>query len=182
MQRLRIMNPCFYPTRVQVPPHCIPVLYPNNKKVEVVLSDGWYLWDLNACVSESHHICFRMPDTAHVPFPKMTKFHREHSRLNCIKPRVRPDHDMNVLRRTTVISQESQPFRLNSIMACNNPRISVGTQVFARIEAETGEPARSAYADTISLYPVRLRSIFDDCESAPLGQFLQSRHVHCPSI
>jgi hypothetical protein len=82
-----------------------------------------------------------MIDSARIPFAKVTKFHQKHSRLNCVKPRVRPDNNMNVLRRSTVVPQQSQPFGMDWIMACDNARISIRAQVLAGIKAETGEPA-----------------------------------------
>ena len=42
------MNSGSYAARMQVTHQCIPVFNPNNKKMEIVLSARWDLWDLNA--------------------------------------------------------------------------------------------------------------------------------------
>ena len=54
---------------------------------------------------------------------------------------------MNVLCRTAVVSQQSQPLSITRSLQVINTRISVRTEVLARIKAETSDPARSAYAE-----------------------------------
>ena len=168
--------------RVQVLPQRIPVFHPNYKKMEIVFSAGRDFRKLDAWAPEPCRICRRVLNAARVPLAKVAKFHRKHSRLECIKPRVRPDNEMNVFCRTAVVSQQSQPLRMPSIIAGDNACISIRTEVLRGIKAEAREPARSAYGDAIPFCPVGLGSIFDDCEPVLIGQFLQRRHAHCTAI
>ena len=99
------MNSAPDAARVQVLPQRIPVFHPNYKKMEIVFSAGWDFRNLDAWVAEFCRICHRVLNATRVPLAKVTQFHRKHSRLECIEPRVRPDNDMNVFCRTAVVSQ-----------------------------------------------------------------------------
>jgi hypothetical protein len=59
------------------------------------------------------------------------------------------------------------------VITCDRARIPVSTQVLTGIKAKASEPAGSAGVNAIPLRPVRLGSIFDDCEPVPISQFLE---------
>ena len=98
------MNASFYATLAQLVPDGIPVLHTDNKKVEIMLGARWDLWDPNAAVAQPGRISLCMLKAPRVPFLKVTKFHREHGRLDRVKARVRSHNQMNVLCRATVVS------------------------------------------------------------------------------
>src|SRR6476646_6553300 len=150
--------------------------------MEIVFSASWDFRNLDVCVAECCRICYCVLNAARVPLAKVMQFHRKHSRLECVEPRVRPDNDMNVFCRTAVVSQQSQPLSMDFIIAGDNAPISIRTKVLAGIKTKAREPARSAYGNAIPFCPVRLCSIFDDCEPVLVGQFLDRSHVHSPAI
>ena len=141
MQRLRIMNSGPDAARVQMLPQRIPVFGPNYKKMKIVFSARWDFRNLDGCVAELCLIIHGMPKAARVPLAKVTQFHRKHSGLECIEPRVRSDNDMNVFCRTAVVSQQSQALSIDFIIAGDNAPISIRTEVLAGIKTKAREPA-----------------------------------------
>ena len=61
--------------------------------------------------------------------------------LNAVQAGIRPDHGMAVFRGTTMIPKQAQFACLLGIVCGHSACISIGTQVFARIETEACKPA-----------------------------------------
>jgi hypothetical protein len=174
MQGHGIMNSGFYASFVQPAPYSISVFYSDNKEVEIVLSARWNLRNLEAPMAEPRGIRLGVLDTVRIPYPKVTKFDAKHSRLERIQSRVCADNEMNVLRRATVVSQQSKPVGMHWIIAGDRAGVAVCAKVLAGIKAETGEPARSTGRYAVPLSPMRLCCVFDHDEPVPISQFLES--------
>ena len=97
-----------------------------------------------------------------VPGLEMGKFHAQDRRLDCIQPAIPAQLFMAITLRASMIAQAPHVIGKFSMVGCDQSRVSVGAQIFGRIETEGGERADGSGARIAPAGSDRLRGVFHD--------------------
>src|ERR1700682_6524115 len=91
--------------------------------------------------------------------------------LDAVQAGIRPTDRILILRRTSMIAKQTQFARLVGIVRGHSARISVRSQVFARIETEAGQPSRGPNLGAVVRASMSLGSIFDNPQPVSSREF-----------
>src|SRR4029077_16996051 len=89
---------------------------------------------------------------------------------------------MEISLRTAMIAQAPHVIRKFSMVGCDQSRVSVGAQIFGRIETEGGERADGSGARIAPAGSDRLRGVFHDGHLELVCWLTQGIHVGALTI